>query len=172
MTWIAMACLMFSSALAQLLLPTVSVLGQAKWPFLLAVVLYYALRREYRVMLAAALVAGLLQDGLGHTPLGFSVLMFLAVGLTVSGFKSIVLTDTLVTAVIFGISLSFVATLVGGWTLRATGLAGGGFAGLLVKALGGAFLGGLCVSIVFPVADAIDRMAGNVKRKDDIHGYE
>lgn len=170
MTWVAMACLMFSSALAQLLLPPVSFLGHPKWPFLLALMLYYALRRESRVMLAAALVAGLLQDGLGHTPLGFSVLLFLAVGLTVAVFKNVVLTDTLLTAVYFGVSLTFVATLVAGWTLRATGLVEGAFAGLLVKALGNAFLGGLCVSIVFPVAGMIDHMAGNSRQEGARHG--
>jgi len=56
--------------------------GQAKPPFLMAVALYFAWMRPVGVALAAALLCGLLQDGIGVLPAGTSVawMAFLAVG--------------------------------------------------------------------------------------------
>ena len=47
--------------------------GQAKPPFLMAVALYYAWMRPVGTAMAAALLCGLLQDGIGVLPAGTSV---------------------------------------------------------------------------------------------------
>ncbi len=170
MTWIAMALLLLAAALAQSLFPPVAWLGHVKWPWLLSVTLYYAMRRERKTLLVAAMAGGLLQDALCHSPLGFSPLLFLAVGWPASACKSLVMTETAPTAAAFGSILTGVFVLVGGLWLHVTGAASVSAAGWLGKALGSALLGAVCTPSICSAAGSLDMLLGNIKRKDDIHG--
>lgn len=169
MTWVVMGGLTLVAAWVQALLPPIALLGQAKWPLLWILVLYYGLRRDGWLVAVAALVAGLLHDGLGHMPLGFSVLMFFVFGICAVGIRTVVLTDGPVTAVVTGLILTLALTLASGVMLRAGGYIQLSGAGLLFKGVGSALLGGIGILPVFALATNVDCLAGNTKPKDDLH---
>ena len=58
MTWVIMVTTLMVAAFLQMALPGYACLGQAKFPFLLAVVVYYSLSRGTGVTLFAAFLAG------------------------------------------------------------------------------------------------------------------
>lgn len=172
MTWIVMTCLMIAAAMGQMFVPAFTVLGQVKTPFLMSVVLYYALQREYRVMIVSACVAGILQDTLGQIPLGYSVFCFFLMGVIVSRFQGVVMTETVLTTLFFGGLCAIAVTIGIGGLLAGVGLVRYPLGRALLKALGAGVLGGLCTPIVMGVARVLDGMAGNVKEKEEVHGFQ
>ena len=168
-TWGVMVALALIAAWAQALLPPVSLVGHAKWPLLWIVVLYYGLRRDVWRTSVAALVAGLLQDGMGYTPLGFSFLVFLLFGLCAAGIRAVLLTDGPMTAVASGMILTLAMVLTSGVVLRAGGHVSLASSVLFAKGLGSALLAGIAIVPVFSCATQADSLAGNARMKDDLH---
>jgi rod shape-determining protein MreD len=158
MTWIVMIIMLIMSATVQWMLPVFTSLGQAKIPLLLAVALYYALNRGLAVAMVAAFLAGLLQDLLGQIPLGYSPLCFCLLGLAAYRFHNVVMTDSILTAVVFGATAGAAATAGIYGLLCAGSYAGCTLAHALAKISGVALLAAVCCPFVFRVNRRLDRM--------------
>ena len=156
--------------MAQTLLPPCAFLGQAKFPFLMAVVLYYALNRETYVMLVAALCAGLLQDALSYMPLGYSVCCFSVVGWIAGRFRKLVLTESLVTPVFFGGAGGTVVVLVIYVLLARDGAVSYPPGAVAVKVIGAGILGMISTPVLFLVARKLDLIVGNVDVRESMYG--
>jgi len=167
MTWVVLVGVTVMAALAQALLPGWAWLGQARFPFLLSAVLYYALHHEAGTALAAACLAGLLQDALSPLPLGYSILCFGAVGLAVNGFRRLVVAEALPTHLLFGSLAAAAATLALWVMLAAADLSVCPPRRALLKALGAAVLGLAAAPAVFAVAGRLDRLVGNLPEGEE-----
>jgi len=163
MNWVIMAFVLVGGVLLQAVLPSPAVLGQAKVPILVAVILYYALNRGIGTMLAAAFAAGLLHDALSPMPLGYSVLVFAAAGWVASRFRDLVMTDSIVTAAFFGAVAGAATTLMYYLLLLRDGLLACTVAWAGLKALGTGLLCMISTPVVFAVVGRLDRLVGNVE---------
>jgi rod shape-determining protein MreD len=167
MTWAVMIFMLICGAVFQLLIPPIALLGQAKLPFLLAIVFYYSLSYETPHMLVAAFLAGLLQDSLSPIPLGYSSFCFVAAGWIASRFRNMVMTESLLPPMLFGAVGNGVLTLFLCILLVKDGLVvcrPGWFA---LKVLGSLIIGMICTPIVFVVVGKVDRMLGNIIVKQE-----
>ena len=123
-------------SVVQAIMPVVNILGHAKPPLLLAVVIYYALRTERSWVIAAAISSGLLHDALSPIPFGVSALAFTAIGLSIHSQQENLFTQQWITSALLGAVSGFVLTvflylvLVGGNQLQMS------FIAMLVKAVG------------------------------------
>ncbi len=167
MTILLMVFSLVCAAVLQALLPPWAWLGQAGVPFLLSVVLYYALERGYGVMLAAAIAGGLLQDALGMIPLGYSSFCFCVAALVVERYRESVFVGQWLTHVVFGALASAGVTLGLALLLGAGGLAAPNPGRVVLKTVGALLLGALVVPLVFHVIDSLDRLLGNVEARED-----
>ncbi|MCK5850883.1 MAG: hypothetical protein KAH23_08205 [Kiritimatiellae bacterium] len=173
MTLVVMVFVVAVSALLQITLPSFALLGSVKFPFLLAVVLYYAMNRDTVPMLAAALLAGLLQDILTPMmPLGYSVFCFCVVGWVVGLFRRLVLTDSPVICAVYGSLSGLVAMLFMYFLLLRAGLIVCPVRRVILKAVASGMLAAVCVPIVFVVAARLDGILGNIQVRESIDGLE
>lgn len=172
MTAIVMTVLLTAAAGLQLLFPPLAFLGQSKPPFLLAVVLYYALNRSPRTTLFAALGGGLLHDLLTSIPLGYSSTVFLCVGLVTGRFRNMVLPDSRVTASFFGFVGALVAQSLVYVLLTRIGAAWWPLGRLTVRVLCTAALAAAITPLVFMAARRCDQWVGIVKVREVIDGIE
>lgn len=174
MTLVMMVFILLAGMLAQTWVPGLAWFGGAKCPFLMSVVLYYALGRRTGVMLTAALAGGILQDALSPIPLGYSAVVFSIIGLLAAAFRKLVLSESVTTQIVFGAAAA--AALAIGLNLLLSG------AGLLQwslvqtgwKVAGTTLLGGLITPLTFHAAGALDRLVGNVNEEEArgaIDGY-
>ncbi len=161
-----------SSALLQALLPPIVFLGQGKFPFVLGVVVYYALNRETHVMLAAGFFGGFLIDVLSPVPPGYSAFCLCVIGLIAGRFRKLVLTETILTPIIFGAIAGAVAGILLYIMLVREGLAAWPFFRLVTRIIGAAILGAFCTPIMFAVAGTLDRLGGNVEAKESLDEVE
>lgn len=172
MTYVVMLCLVILTATIQLLFPAWAGLGCSKPPLLLGLTLYYALNREWRPMLIAGLIAGLAQDLLGMMPPGCSSLLFCALGLVAARFRRLVLTESVVTAVVFG-ALAAVLFHLGAYVMLVRGHQVWWPLGrLLYRALAAGVLAGVTTPLVFLLAHSFDRVVGNIEVREVIDGIE
>ena len=171
MTCVVMGFVLLSAAVLQVTVPPHALLGQAKCPFLLSVVVYYSLTRDGRVMLTAAVAAGFLQDALSPIPLGYSACCFALAGWLCGRFRHTVLTDSVVTQVFFGVVSGVAVTLCIYLLLLRADLLAVPFRWALLKAAGSGTLGAVCVPAVFMVTGRLDRLVGNVASVRDVEEY-
>jgi rod shape-determining protein MreD len=170
MTWVVMILSLLLAAVAQTLVPGYACLGQVKFPFLICVVLYYALHREFHVVAVAGFLAGLMQDLLCDTPTGYSAVCLWVSALILSRFRSVVVTESLVTLVAFG-ALAGILTTGGLYLL----LVGNGHVEIptgraLVKILGAGLLGMATGPLVVGIVLRLDRWVGNADAKEEYDG--
>lgn len=161
MTWIVMAIVFAAATVVESMVPPLALLGQAKLPLLMSVVLYYALHGSTTVMGVAVLAAGLLYDTLSPVPLGMSLLFLVAAGWVASRFRGLVMIDSAVTGFFFGAAAGLGMTLLQGLLLLRGGLVSVTPATVLVRGAATALLGGCCTPVVFFAIGKLDRMAGN-----------
>jgi len=161
-TALVMMVALVCGAALQAVLPTWRGVGEATAPVLMGVVLYYALTHGRPIMLAAAIVAGLLQDSLGLVPLGYSSFCFCAAGLAARKFREVIFPREIVTHMLFGALVSGEATLGLFLLLRKDGLVALRPAWVAVKVLGAMILGMVIVPLEFRLLGSMDRMLGNV----------
>lgn len=165
MNLVVMLFALICGAVLQAVTPAWPLFGQAKAPILLAFVLYYALARTRGQLLQAAILAGILQDGLGMIPFGYSSFAFCMAGLAVSRFKDVVFVYQYVTHVLFGALSAFGVTLMMYILLASTNqlsLVGGSMA---LKLAGSFVLGGVLTPIVFKVGATLDGLVGNIDER-------
>jgi len=152
-------------AVLQAVWPTWLWLGQASAPFLLGLVLYYALSHGDGFMLLAAVLAGLLQDALGLIPLGYSSFCFCLTALIVSRFREMVFSGDWPAHILFGAVAAAGVSLVLSLLLSHDGrlLIGPGWT--ILKAFGAGLLGAIVIPFEFRVLEALDRMLGNLHER-------
>jgi rod shape-determining protein MreD len=168
MTWFVTIVALIGAVMLQMLAPAPMMLGQAKWPFVMGVVVYYALSRELDVMLIVAFAAGILQDALSPIPLGYSAFSFVAAGWIINYFRNMMLTDSILTMAVTG-GLTGLAISVGSYfALFRCGLLATSVPAVILKFAGSAVEGMLCTPLVCVVMSAFDARMGNVEMKGDI----
>jgi rod shape-determining protein MreD len=172
MIWPVMLILALFSAVLQMVVPPLAVLGSAKLPFLVCLVLYYALAHDSMAMLFSCLVTGILQDSLSPLPMGTSVLCFCAVGLPAGWFRRLVNADSPEVAAAFGFAGCTVATVVSYLLLRHSGLLAVPFWNAMWKSLCTGFLGAVMAPVVFKLVGVLDRLLGNMRIKREVHGFD
>ncbi len=147
--WMLMLMAMLAATLAQALLPGVPFLGNARFPALLGLVLYYALNHKLWVGIVVAFVAGILQDGLSMVPLGYSAFLFCGVAAVAGRYRWLVLSEAAVTAAFFGAIASFLVSISLFLLLKQSGsiVCTGSVA--LHRVLGSGVLGLVTVPVVF-----------------------
>lgn len=164
MIFAVMMVLLVLAGLLQDLGPSVVWLGQTKAPLLFAVAMYYAVAHGRTAMLVSAVAAGLVQDSGSLVPIGYSSLCFCVLGLGIHSFRGPILPRAVLTAALIG----------GGGNAFATGLlqillivgldyGPGPWWWILLRLTGAAFLGAIVVPLVWRLADAADRLVGNVE---------
>lgn len=172
MTYVVMTFLVLVAGVTQTLLPPLAFLGQAKWPLLMGVVVYYALHRDSGVMLTAAVLAGVVQDALSPVPLGTTSACFCVGGWLMGRFRSVVVTEAVVTPAFFGGlgGCAFTAVMYG--LLVGQGRLGLPPGGALLKTLGTGVLAAIGTPVVFVVGLRLDRLVGNIEAKEVVDEYE
>lgn len=159
-----MAAALLIAAVTQLVLPGLTLLGQAKAPLVLSVVLYYALHRSLALMLTAAIAGGALCDSLEALPLGYSSIVFGVLGIAAWLHRDGVFSARGVTHMAFGLlaGLLLVFGLYGLLLIGGAGLHEISFPRIALKAIGAALFGMVLAPIVFAVLERLDRLTGNI----------
>ena len=160
MNLLVMFFVTFAAALIQAVVPAWGALGQAKVPALAAVVVYYALARERREMIAAAIFAGMVQDGLGLIPFGYSSFAFFLMGLLIAQSKDLVFVHETLTHMLFGLLMGAGSVVVIYLLLASTSLIELPVATALLKASGSALLGAVATPLIFLGCARMDRLMG------------
>lgn len=163
MNLVVMAVLITGAALLQAVLPGVPWLGHAKVPALGAVVVYYALARERSDWIWASVMAGLVQDGMGFMPFGYSPFGFCITALMVSRFKELVFVHEKITHMMFGFLMGAVSTVILFILLSSTNLIAMSVPHALHKALGSAALGAVATPFIFHACARLDACMGLVE---------
>ncbi|MBT3295254.1 MAG: rod shape-determining protein MreD [Verrucomicrobia bacterium] len=172
MNAIVMLVLVFGGVWAQVLFPAFAPIGQAKPPFLLAIVLYYALTRSPNTTLCAGFLAGMAHDVMTAVPLGYSSLVFVVVGVVVGRFRNLVLSESRLTAGFFGCVASLVTQLVLYAILLRSGAVWWPVGRLVVRILAGAALAAVATPLTFMAARRFDQWVGNSEVREIIDGIE
>lgn len=92
--------------------PSSVFMGFARPPVLALIVAYYALNHSAPMMLASALLGGLLSDGIGSLPLGISPFAFAGIGAVLHHYRGTVFSGKIVTNVVFGAVIGVSMTLI------------------------------------------------------------
>lgn len=162
MSVLVMVISIVACGVLQVQLPALGLLGQAKPPLLLSVVLYYALHRENTKMYTTAVFAGLLQDALSPIPLGFSSCVFCFVGGCVARYRKVLLTESAITQSFFGGIGASAATFIMYLLLVSQSLVHVPPGRLLLKILGAGFYGLLVTPVICLCLWRLDNMLGNI----------
>ena len=172
MTWLVLALLTLGAALLQTVFPAYAVIAQARFPFLLGVVVYYALHRDGGTMAVAAVTCGVTQDALSNVPLGYSAVLFLLVGIVTGRFRALVVHDSVVPSAFFCMAGSAAATAALFLLLLRGGLVEAGVPRGMWKAFGVGLLGTVAGPVMAELGVALDSFAGNVAFKENVTGIE
>ncbi|MGQ9661647.1 MAG: rod shape-determining protein MreD [Kiritimatiellia bacterium] len=154
------------AAFAQSQLPAWAALGHARFPCLPAVVLYFALNRDWTVALGVAVFAGVVQDMLSLMSPGASVICFVLIAAVVGWFRSVVLTDSLITLAVFGAAACLAMTFIFHLILLAQGWEFP-LGWVVRKAGGNLLLGAATTPVAHRLLGCLDRLAGN-RREGDV----
>jgi rod shape-determining protein MreD len=164
MNLVIMAVALLIGAMAQQVLPGLTLLGQAKAPLVLSVVLYYALHRSLALLMTAAIAGGLLCDSLEALPMGYSTAVFCVLGTVAWLYRNVVFSARGVTHMVFGLlaGLGLTFGLYGLLLISEESLREVSWFWIALKAIGTALLGMILAPIVFAVLERLDRLTGNI----------
>jgi len=171
MTGVVMMLAVITGSVIQVQIPAPAALGQARFPVLLAVTLYYALNYRAGTAFIAGILAGLVQDVLGPMPLGYSMVCFCTAGYVAGRFRELVIPEAFTTSAFFGalggagVTLGLAALLLSSQSVSY------GFGWIGLKVLGTALLAVLVTPIVFAVLGRIDRVVGNLQQEKTVDGF-
>lgn len=143
-----------------------------KIPFLTGIAIYYALCRPAWQAGTVALWSGILQDALGGVPLGTTSWLLTAATLAIVAVRRVLLRESVLTAALLG---GLLAGVQGLWQYAVVSRAfvirpGAAWLGLSLTTL--ALSGVAAAALAFVCGRLLDRMAGNVKLREDVHGYD
>jgi len=165
-TFVVMFFVMIAASVLQTILPGFTALGNAKFPLLLGVVVYYSLNRPLVSAFAAAFFAGFLQDALSMVPLGYSSFCFCIAAWAIGRLRDTVLSESVVTQVFFGaISATTVSLLLYVLLVLADAVAIAPRTAL-AHIVGSGLLGGIVVPGICRISGGLDRLVGNIRSTD------
>ena len=164
MNLVIMAVALLIGAVVQHVLPGLTLLGQAKAPLVLSVVLYYALHRSLALLVTAAIAGGLLCDSLEALPLGYSTTVFCMLGIIAWLCRDVVFSARGVTHMVFGLlgGLGLTLGLYGLLLFSDESLRETAWLWIALKAIGTALLGMILAPVVFAILERLDRLTGNI----------
>lgn len=164
MNLIIMTMALLIGAAAQQVLPGLTLLGQAKAPIVLSVVLYYALHRSLSLLVIAAIAGGVLCDSLEALPMGYSAVIFCMLGIVAWFYRDVVFSARGMTHLVFGLlaGLGLTFGLYGLLLVSEESLREVSWSWIALKAIGTALLGMILAPIVFAVLERLDRLTGNI----------
>jgi cell shape-determining protein MreD len=163
MTVAIMAFLLLVATLVQSLVPAVAWLGDSKLPCLLGVVLYYALTQSRGMVVAVAILAGIIQDSLSLIPLGYSALCFVTASVILVQSRGVLFRDSLVTVAMTGAIVSALTTLALYFMLAVgADMASVPLWWLALKMGGNALLGTMTAPVVWVIAGLLEDQVGIV----------
>lgn len=168
MTGLLVTLALFFAAMLQTHLPGVDILGHAKAPLFLSVVIYYALRRDALTLFGVAALGGLLQDGTSAVPLGYSSVCFLVLAWIIWRVREQLVTDAAVTQMVLGGAAGGLITLIQYLWLLQAGLIAVSPLRALYRALGDGLLGVVVTPLVCLLLIGVDRGVGNVKVSSEV----
>lgn len=151
------------ATVTQHVLPGLPLLGQAKAPLVLCIVLYYALHRSLALLLTAAIAGGVLCDSLEALPTGYSVVTFCVLGTITWLCRDAVFSARLThmaVGLLAGLGMTF--SLYGLLLISAEGLRQVSWLWIIWKACGTALLGMILAPIIFASLTGLDRLTGNI----------
>lgn len=159
MKFFSMLVMMLLGGVLQAVLPTAAWLGEVRPPVLLSLTVYYALTRR-EPPLAAALIAGLIQDALGPVPLGLSSILFCAVALLVHRHRGSIFSGSGLARLVLGAAAAALTTAGLYLLLSAGGVFRLPVSRAFLKIASAALLGGLLAPLVCDRMDRFERMLG------------
>lgn len=164
MNLVIMAAALLIGATLQQVLPGLTLLGQAKAPIVLSIVLYYALHRSLSLLVTAAIAGGVLCDSLEALPMGYSAAVFSVLGIVAWLYRDVVFSARGVTHMVFGLvaGLGFTLGFYGLLLVSDASLREVSWLWIALKAIGTALLGMILAPIVFAVLERFDRLMGNI----------
>jgi rod shape-determining protein MreD len=154
------------AAALQATLPTLRWTGHATFPFLLGVVMHYALTHRVSHMVVAALWIGILDDGLGRMPLGISSFGYAACGLLVAYYRESMAVRAWTTHMVLGAGGSLVMTIASWLMLAKEDLVAMPWNWVLFKFAGSAITGAMATPVVIALLHRLDRLLGYVPREE------
>jgi hypothetical protein len=145
--------------------PAAAALGQAKPPLVMGLILYYAMCRSLPLMLAAAVLGGVMSASLNALPLGAMLLGLAGIGLLVRGYREMVFSGQWLTRMVLGAAAGLGLTMIlFVWLgLADSGLRGAAPEWVLMKILGAGLYGLLLAPVIFWLMEHLDRMVGNLR---------
>jgi cell shape-determining protein MreD len=152
-----------AGAALQPVLPRLAWLGHAPVPLLAGLVVYYAFLRGQRWMLAAAMLAGLVEDLLGLMPVGCTSFGYVLAGSLCHYFRGMVMVRQWSTHALFGAVTAGLGVLANAILLALGGTIGVGPGWLLLRLLGAALGGAVATPLVFRALAGLDEMLGNLE---------
>lgn len=168
MIWLVMIFVTVVAGFSQAAVVPVALLGEAKLPLLLAVVIYYALNHDTGTAAVAALLSGFLHDVLSMIPIGQTAAVFLVAALITGRFRKLVHGEEVLTAGLFGGVSAFVSVFAEHHLLARDGLVAVTTGALWHKAFGFLLLGAVISPIVFLIVHRLDSLVGNVATSEVI----
>jgi len=140
---------LMTAALLQSMLPGWGTMGQARFPLLMAVVLYSALTLDRRGMLLVALAAGMIQDSLSLLPLGFSAFGYCVGSMLIFRWRDQLFGQQAITHMLLGGVFASLSTLLLYFLLMSNGTLFISFGSLVLRLLGSFIMGVLASPLVF-----------------------
>lgn len=160
MNYFVMAFAMFLGAVLQASLPALGWMAHARIPFMVGIVVYYALLHTRGTMLVAAFAAGLLDDSLGLMPLGYSTFAYIVVGLACQSYRDVVIPRQWTTQAVFGASANAGALFLNFALLAKDDLISVGFLNFLLRLIVAAISGFIAIPLIFMFIDWLNRNVG------------
>lgn len=161
MQTVTMIFLLVVGGLLQSLIPALACLGLSKPPILLSVVLYFTLAHSRGMALAAAIVAGIIQDSLSLLPVGYSSLGYVVFVAVLAMMRETLFKDSLFTVGVLGALLAALSTLSLYLMLRVNELVVSMPAWWVFLKMGGtALLGLLAAPLVWWLAASLEQHVG------------
>lgn len=162
MTVLVLIVAVVLGAVLQATLPALSAAGGVQVPFMVGIVIYYALTRDLAILLTAAIVAGLIVDAMGLMPLGYTSFCYVLVGLAAQRYRETVVVRQWTTHVLFGALANGAVALMLSLMLGLSNVSDIGAGRALARILGAIIAGAVVVPFVFRFIAYLDRMVGNV----------
>jgi rod shape-determining protein MreD len=154
------------AAALQAAVPTFAATGFAQLPFLLAVVIYYALMHRTARMVQAAILIGVLDDSLGMMPIGFSSFCYASIGLVIAHFREVMTVRAWTTHAFIGAVGNFATTLVTWLLLAKDGQIHWPWHWLVLKLAGSLVTGAILVPVIFAVLSQLDHIMDHGRERE------
>ena len=163
MNAIVMLISIMAAVLIEVSMPGWNACLRVKAPLMMGIVIYYALNRSLGLAMFAAIVGGILYDGLCGLPPGCSVISLALFAALLRRNREFLFGDRFLTQLVVGAMAGGVFAVLTGVGVALLPGPGGGRVPthLMTRALGTGMLGLASLPLVFGFMSRLDRMVGN-----------